>query len=417
MSDVTTEVREGDCKEVMGDMEDDSIHAITTDPPYGLEFMSRDWDDLGSKANAQVNWHQEWMEKAYDVLKPGGHMLVFGGNRTHHYVMMAAEFAGFEIRDTITWHYGSGYPKGVNVDKKIDEMNEEEREVIGTKTFTQGGGNSLNMREGEEREVEHEYTKPSSEEAEKWEGWNSTLKPATEYVLVARKPMSEGTIAENVLKHGTGAYNVDACRIGDIEREKQRSTGEKVSENTSMSGANTEREVIGIKEGRHPANVVFDAIEAGKLDEIVGDLPGPWGSNSDSVNSESSIFGVSGGVDNEKWASDSGGPSRYFYTSKASKKERTVDGELENDHPTVKPVDLMEWLVRLVTKEGQRVLDPFSGSGTTVLATWNTARSGVGIERESKHAETARERLEANKTNRSAVGTKPTHDHGSALEW
>ena len=225
MVDVSTDIREGDCREVMGDMEDNSVHAIVTDPPYGLEFMDRDWDDLtdwrtggdfsspgigeretdwpsfggGDTANAtcsncggrergenececddpdfkvkgrdaaesraqkrtqqataQVNWHRRWMEQAFDVLKPGGHMLVFGGNRTHHYVMMAAEFAGFEVRDTITWHYGTGYPKGTNVGKDIDKRKDADREVVDTKTFTQGGGNALNMREGEKREVEHE---------------------------------------------------------------------------------------------------------------------------------------------------------------------------------------------------------------------------------------------------------------------
>lgn len=486
MSEITADVLEGDCLEVMESLEDESFHAIVTDPPYGLEFMDRDWDKLddwrgggefsspgigdretdwpsfgGSdtanatcqkcggrergentcdceepefhvkgepveksrkkeriqSANSQVRWHANWMSRAYDVLKPGGHMLVFGGNRTHHYVFMAAEYAGFEIRDTITWHYGSGYPKGVDVSKKIDDLLDEEREVVETKEFTQGGGNSLNMREGEAREVEHEYTEPASEEAKRWDGWNSTLKPATEYVLVARKPMSEGTVAENILKHGTGAFNVDACRI-DAEDKNDFPEGD--YGDRGMYGSPGMRKSDTEHKGRWPANVVFDAIEAGRLDLITGDTPGSGYSDGKSYDTarEGNVFQQMGLNQNKSGGYiDSGGPSRYFYTSKASKSERTVGGNVENDHPTVKPIDLMEWLVKLVTQPEQKVLDPFVGSGTTVMATWNLGRNGVGIERESEYAQIARERVEANKTNRSQVGSKPTHDHASALEW
>jgi site-specific DNA-methyltransferase (adenine-specific) len=473
----------------MADMEDNSIEAIVTDPPYGLEFMDRDWDDLtdwrtggdfsspgigerdrdwpsfggGDTANAtcancggrergenececddpdfqvkgedaaksraqkrtqqataQVNWHRLWMEEAFDVLKPGGHMLVFGGNRTHHYVMMAAEFAGFEVRDTITWHYGSGYPKGTNVGKDIDKKKDADREVVGTKTFTQGGGNALNMREGEEREVEHQYTEPATEEAEQWDGWNSTLKPATEFVLVARKPMSEGTVAENILEHGTGAFNVDACRIPtDDDTSKTYEWDGDYSldgDSENFSYSEGEKTTGGHPGGRHPANVVFDEENAERLDEEVGELEG--GAHPGKRRTTGYEGGLTqGDTGHERIETGSGGPSRYFYCSKASKKERTLDGEVDNDHPTVKPVDLMEWLVRLVTAEGQTVLDPFVGSGTTLMATWNTARNGIGIERESKHAETARERVEKNRTNGTVAGSKPTHDHGSALDW
>jgi site-specific DNA-methyltransferase (adenine-specific) len=483
MVDVSTDIREGDCREVMGDMEDNSVHAIVTDPPYGLEFMDRDWDDLtdwrtggdfsspgigeretdwpsfggGDTANAtcsncggrergenececddpdfkvkgrdaaesraqkrtqqataQVNWHRRWMEQAFDVLKPGGHMLVFGGNRTHHYVMMAAEFAGFEVRDTITWHYGTGYPKGTNVGKDIDKRKDADREVVDTKTFTQGGGNALNMREGEKREVEHEYTEPATEEAEKWDGWNSTLKPSTEFVLVARKPMSEGTVAENILEHGTGAFNVDACRI---PAEDKQDFPEGDYGDRGMYGSPGERKSDTEEKGRHPPNAIFDAENAAILDARNPETSSPSGYSVRQASENRAMSGPNTERVGKNGHGDSGGVSRYFYCSKASKAERTLDGAVDNDHPTVKPVDLMEWLVQLVTAEEQRVLDPFVGSGTTLMATWNMARDGVGIERESKHAETARERVEANKTNRTVAGSKPTHDHSSALDW
>lgn len=381
MSDVFTEIHHGDCVEVMGDMEEESVHAIVTDPPYGLAFMSRSWDDFDPQE--YEDFCRDWAEAAYDALKPGGHLLAFSGNRTHHRMMTGVEKAGYEIRDTITWHYASGMPKGRNVSKAIDDEMDVEREVSRTKTFTQGGGNALNMREGEEHEVEHEYTEPGSDEAKKWDGWNTTLSPATEFVVVARKSLAADTVEENVLTHGTGALNIDGTRPDG---------------------------------GRWTANVVYDEAEAAQLDEEVGEL------SSGAYPSERNTAGYEGGfkqgeTGHSRVETDAGGPSRYFYTSKAKQSERSVDGSVDNPHPTVKPIDLMEWLVKLVTHEKQIVLDPFLGSGTTLMATWNMGRSGIGIERNDEHVETARERVEANKSDRSAVGTKPTHDHESALEW
>lgn len=385
MSIETNRIITGDSMEVLDDLEAESVHAVVCDPPYGLNFMSRSWDDFEPKEYQE--WCEQWARKVKRVLKPGGHLLAFSGNRTHHRAFTGIEDAGFEIRDTITWHYGSGFPKASDISKTIDKRADAEREVLNTVEYesamsgeTYDAGNRSGKMSGT-----HEITAPATDAAKQWDGFKTALKPATEYVVVARKPF-DGATADCVLEHGTGALNVNGCRINTDDELEYTVTNQRGGH---VGGDNSQQSEPRSPEGRYPSNVVFDAQQADALDRANdttkagnGDGGGEGGIWSESVDGEpvSREYG------------DKGGVSRYFYTSKASKAERTLDGKIENAHPTVKPQDLMEWLVTLATAEGQAVLDPFAGSGTTCKAAKELGREFIGIERDPDHADIARVR-------------------------
>ena len=204
-------IHNGDCIETMNAMPPESVDAIVTDPPYGLGFMGKKWDGLPPSL--------EWAEACYRVLKPGGHIAAFGGTRTWHRLAVAIEDAGFEMRDSLAWLYGSGFPKSHDVSKAIDKLAGAEREVIRARTYeqTDGGGYSGNLNTSKPRSESSEITAPATPEAEQWDGWGTALKPAFEPIVLARKPLAAKTVAANVLEHGTGAINVDATRIaGDM---------------------------------------------------------------------------------------------------------------------------------------------------------------------------------------------------------
>jgi site-specific DNA-methyltransferase (adenine-specific) len=347
-----------DCLEGMKLLDDNSIDSIVTDPPYELGFMGKKWDSTGIAYNVDV-----WRE-CLRVLKPGGHLLAFGGTRTYHRMACAIEDAGFEIRDQIQWIYGSGFPKSHDISKAIDKKFGAERKIVGLKPYSSDGsirGNSYN-KGGYER-VQLPITAPATPEAQEWEGWGTALKPANEPIVLARKPLSEKTVAENVLKWGTGGLNIDGCRIGtDIVGWGGRpSSGYSGGLDTDTSGK--PRPV----EGRFPANVILDE-EAGRM------------------------------LDEQQE-----GASRCFYCAKASKKER---GE-GNNHPTVKPVSLIKYLVTLVTPPDGVCLDPFMGSGTTAVACINTKRNYIGFELDKDYYKVAKERLEAVKNQVSMFTNKP----------
>jgi site-specific DNA-methyltransferase (adenine-specific) len=355
---------------------DDSIDAVVTDPPYGLGFMGKEWDDLPPG----LPFAQECLR----VLKPGGHMLAFGGTRTFHRLACAAEDAGFEIRDSIAWLYGSGFPKSLDVSKAIDKAAGATREVTGTirtRDLSRHGGEIKgDMLVGVSRgSAEVPITTPATPDARAWEGWGTALKPAFEPVVVARKPLA-GTVAANVLAHGTGALNIDGCRVGDDERERQRSTGELISGNSSMSGGNYGREIVGTVTGRWPANVVLDESQAAELDQQSGELT--------SGSRRAGTYGLMGYMgadvaDMPAVEGDSGGASRFFYVAKADQGQRVrINGVA---HPTVKPLALMRWLARLVTPPGGVVLEPFAGSGTTVEACVLEGFRCIAIEREAEY--------------------------------
>jgi len=393
-------IHTGDAFDVLPELPAESIHACVTDAPYGLAFMGRDWDDFEPKEYQE--WCERWAREVKRVLKPGGHLLAFSGNRTHHRLFTGVEDAGFEIRDTITWHYGGGFPKASDISKTIDKRADAEREVVGEKTTPDGKPYSERKKqfqtegshEGYQRPSDdnprNELTAPATDAAKEWDGFKTGLKPATEYVVVARKPFDSATV-DCVLEHGTGALNIDGTRIESGERPQRESGTETHDRNmwdeTSTIG-NGSKATGTTTEGRYPSNVVFDETEAERLDREVGERD-----TGDTVTrSNSQFLKHHDGREGEAYE-DGGGPSRYFYTSKASKAERTLDGQIDNAHPTVKPADLMEWLVTLVTAEGQIVLDPFTGSGTTCRAAKDLGREFVGIERQAKWADVARVRV------------------------
>ena len=701
----TNLIHTGDAFDVLPDLPDESIHAVVTDPPYGLAFMGRDWDDF--KPREYQEWSERWARECKRVLKPGGHLLAFSGNRTHHRLFTGVEDAGFEIRDTLTWHYGClsedtevltpdgwrthdeitdgddvvafdpgeetfnveatnrvfrydhdgemvrftsphtdqlltpnhrvlhrkgggwktsyaggfyGYTElpvihgakentsrgtGRNAGSNVCELREHVSQAAGpggreqllrskllrrvgingrgdsrtpTEHSTEGGevprgagttergnerreqpgvegrrylqaskgelqagdygsvparvrgngagervragtpleggkgvgaaahvhgsgtpqgprqsqqrlrefgavaqqpatqvsrgeprgvpvgttvartsrvaysgtvwcvnvpssyfvarrngkvfitGNSgfpkasdvsktIDKRAGAERELGEKYhnpdgttrdydnyddhndvyqpsddgndarreTIPTTDAAKKWDGWKTGLKPATEFVVMARKPY-DGATADSVLEHGTGALNIEACRIGTYERTNP---GQGTADGVDYGTKVYEGETV---EGRYPSNLIFDEVAAGQLDNEVGDTPGAGYEHGGEFDSGE---GATYDLNDQKSDGyvDQGGPSRYFYTSKATKSERTLDGKIDNAHPTVKPTDLMEWLVKLVTAENQIVLDPFCGSGTTCMAAKNLNRQFIGIERQDKWADVARVRV------------------------
>lgn len=338
----------GDCLEQLKGHKDSSIDAVVTDPPYGLAFMGKKWDyDVPSV--------ELWRE-VFRVLKPGGHVLSFGGTRTYHRMVVNIEDAGFEIRDQVMWIYGSGFPKSLNVGKKHPE----------------------------------------------WQGWGTALKPANEPIVLARKPLEKGlTVAENVLKWGVGALNIDGTRIGYAsEADKKNDTDalERFNSTSGKSGtfiASTSiaPNLSGTAQGRWPANVLFDEDAAKMLDvEAFKDCGGEIGT----------------------------GPSRFFYVAKTSKRERNAGlegmplkaqgayGEFAGDgrgrqtehqptanyHPTVKPIKLMEYLCKLITPPGGTILDPFMGSGSTGCAAVKLGFRFIGIEREPEYLEIAKRRIE-----------------------
>jgi len=407
----------GDCLEILRTFEDNCVDSVVTDPPYGLSFMGKHWD-------YDVPTVEIWKE-CLRVLKPGGHLLSFAGTRTYHRMAVNIEDAGFEIRDMIAWVYGSGFPKSLDVSKAIDKMAGAERKqiLIPTKLGNlpeQAGANSL-VATGMT-----DISEPITESAKQWSGWGTALKPALEPICVARKPLI-GTVAENVLKYGTGGINVDGCRL-DVHGRK---TGTVNSEAQNGSG-NCYRGSDGKKQmeydlqnqGRWPANVIHDGSE-----EVVAGFPNVGNGNNGMPynycgrqysNKNTSMFNGDKPNSNSNF-NDSGSAARFFYCAKASKAERNAGCEglppgeppasarskpaegrqnalgepRSNHHPTVKPLALMRYLCRLVTPPNGIILDPFFGSGSTGKAAKLEFFNYIGIEREKEYCEIAQKRIDA----------------------
>jgi len=384
-----------DCVEGMKLLDDNSIDSIVTDPPYELGFMGKKWDSTGIAYNVEL-----WKE-CLRVLKPGGHLLAFGGTRTYHRMTCAIEDAGFEIRDCIQWIYGSGFPKSMDISKAIDKQAGAEREVIGEYQTHDIRNNGLMDKKGS---MTVSITKAATPEAQQWEGWGTALKPANEPIVLARKPISEKTIAENVMKWGTGGLNIDGCRIGTEEiKTYGKRKGQGVSLEWSKYTSPEGYEGV-IHRGRFPANVILDE-EAGRmLDEQSGISKSTGGSGEKSRGAlGKNVYGkysLNIKTSNAGGLGDTGGASRFFYCAKASKKER---GE-GNKHPTVKPVKLMEYLITLVTPPNGIVLDPFFGSGTTGIAAVNLGYNYIGFEISKEYCIIAEKRISQMKR---AIKTHP----------
>lgn len=391
-------VHHGDCLEILPNLPVDSVDAVVCDPPYNLTFMGKDWDRHATPAVYQ-EWCLTWAHECQRILKPGGHMLAFGGSRTWHRLVCAIEDAGFEIRDSIAWLYGSGFPKSLDVSKAIDKAAGATREVVGSKldlpgyhlsepgkdNGVLGGGHGLHV-DPDARLTASQVTAPATDAAAQWQGWGTALKPAFEPIVVARKPLA-GTVAANVLAHGTGALNVDACRVGDEQRvNPPRLTNAGVAMGDGWRPDAQPTTAV----GRWPANVVLDDTVADQLDKQSGNSTG----GQSGTRRAGSEFGQSSGWNNHANRDteltrygDSGGASRFFpvfrYTAKAPTSERpTADGVA---HPTVKPLELMRWLVRLVTPPAGVVLDPFAGSGTTGEAAIHEHKHAILIERDPEY--------------------------------
>lgn len=408
----------GDCRERMRDLPEGSVEAVVCDPPYELGFMGRAWDRSG------VAYDEDLWREVLRVLKPGGHLAAFGGTRTYHRMAVAIEDAGFEIRDQLAWVYGSGFPKSLDVSKAIDKAAGAEREIVGTVKHRdirngQGRGYGEGIQraqrgDGPVEYLDHPITAPATDAAREWQGWGTALKPSWEPICLARKPL-QGTVAANVLAHGTGALNIDGCRIehgDDVDLEAvQRQQSQPVS-GFNMAASKHGAEVPMYKPGgRWPANLCHDGSE-----EVLAGFPESSGGH-DPANSKSSPFGgVNNSPRDERQWSDSGSAARFFYCAKADGGERAYkclicglvvvqqsdqnchcrdeNGERRTTaHPTVKPIDLMCWLVRLVTPTGGTVLDPFMGTGSTGLAAHMEQMNFIGCEMDADYLEIAERRL------------------------
>jgi len=393
----TNKIYNMNCLEGLKLLDDNSIDSIVTDPPYELGFMGKKWDNTGISYNVDL-----WKE-CLRVLKPGGHLLSFGGSRTYHRMACAIEDAGFEIRDQIMWVYGSGFPKSRNISKDMDievpaapgrkaiskrEKVKAESDML-SQWHVQNGyrKDQQSLHLAEEGLLTTTSNIPVSENAIKWDGWGTCLKPAHEPIVVARKPLSEKKVADNVLKWNTGGINIDDCRIELNGDYKSKSNGRPsltgLGDNYNPDNANKPDDV-----GRFPANIIFDK-EAGRLlDEQSGTLKS--GKNATRKNPNAKGYHGNWGTGQEMTTyGDSGGASRFFYCAKSSKKER---GEY-NSHPTVKPLSLIKYLVTLVTPLNGICLDPFEGSGTHALSCKELGFNYIGFEMEDAYCEIAMKRI------------------------
>lgn len=490
-------VHGGDCIGVMKTLADNSVDAVVTDPPYGLEFMGRDWDGAdgfrrslneadagrdsvfgrtsqhapeyktgshwqtgagfskpgigeretewpsfsggefgganptcvtcGGRARGKKKcacaepewrvkgvapagrlfnmltyqqWCEAWAREALRCLKPGGHIAAFGGTKTYHRLACAIEDAGFEVRDQLAWMYATGFPKSHDVSKGIDKAAGARRKETGEirRAGIVRGGTGDEWSAGAfashaEELKQVRITSPSTDAARSWDGWGTALKPAWEPICLARKPLGEGAVAANVLRWGTGAINIDGCRIaGETPSAERRPSG--IAPSSCRPGEYGDGHAIqnrisperwletrpGEILGRWPANIVHDGSA-----EVLAAFPDSAGAQGNVTGLEPSEChsGVySGPHDRQAFAArgDSGSAARFFYSAKADKDDR-----LGSKHPTVKPVDLMQWVCRLICPPGGTVLDPMAGTGTTGEAAWREGFNAILIERETEY--------------------------------
>jgi DNA modification methylase len=414
----------GNCLELLKTLDDNSVDSIVTDPPYGLSnhklddvigclsawisgesynpnkkgFMGKEWD-------AWVPGPEIWRE-ALRVLKPGGHILAFAGTRSMDLMCISIRLAGFELRDSIgwahdeggapllSWVYSSGFPKSLDISKAIDKAEGAlENQSVGFNVAGKNSGLGVIQRK-ELRSDNPDYKKysPSTESAQQWQGWGSALKPSWEPIILARKPLDE-TLVSNVLKYGTGGINIDDCRIDGKPpsvAQPNLNRGLPGIYNWTIKGRNGE---MSEASGRWPANTIIDGSE-----EVVSLFPitkPAKAAHRGEGKGKSNVYGVYGGESTVRGHDDTrGSAARFFYCSKASKKDR----EEYNDHPTVKPNDLMRYLCRLITPPGGIVLDCFMGSGSTGKAALMEDFHFIGIEMDEHYCEIADKRLSSIKT-------------------
>ena len=379
---------DADCLDAMKRMPDNSIDAIVTDPPYGLSFMGKNWDH-------GVPGVEFWKE-ALRIAKPGSHLLAFGGTRTYHRLACAIEDAGWEIRDCVMWVYGSGFPKSMDISKAIDKKFGQEREKFPNPLANKQTSQKGTLAHGDRNGNSYISPIPVSKEAKKWNGWGTCLKPAYEPVIMARKPLG-GTVVDTVLKYGTGGINIDECRVPyDGETICTHSKNAKSDIYGEYNPVATHQS-NGQKLGRFPANVIHDG-----SDEVLEVFPdnvkgGTWNNTKGARHFENN--GKPTEYTNKGSDNSVGSAARFFYCAKASKSEKGKD----NPHPTVKPLELMKYLIKMVAPKGALVLDPFMGSGSTGVAAIQIDRRFIGIEKEPEYFKIAESRLEKAKLETSDV--------------
>ena len=418
-----------DCRHGLAMLPDNSVDAVVCDPPYELGFMGHAWDRSGIAYDVAM-----WRE-ALRVLKPGGHMLAFSGSRTYHRMTCAIEDAGFEVRDSIMWVYGSGFPKSLDISKAIDKIFGAERQVVGQQ-FRAATGRDEGYGFGESFDI----TAPATLAAQIWEGWGTGLKPAHEPICVARKPMAADTVAANILAHGVGGINIDGCRVPiDPVADASQLRTMRVSQHDGADGwgmnttrANPTARVLGM-EGRWPANFIHDGSP-----EVLALFPETAPSKSGGKSGSTAIWGDGsakklerGGFDDAgsaarffqqcHWTQEDLEAALFYYCAKASKRDKDeglgeefaeragsanlrqngglskakTEFKLRNQHPTVKPTELMRYLCRLVTPPGGLIVDPFAGSGSTGKAATLEGFQFIGFELDPQYAAIANARLEA----------------------
>ena len=398
----------GDCIEVMAGLPDNSLDSIICDPPYLISFMSKSFDTQhkslpGSNEGQKMQeWHRRWVTEAYRILKPGGHLAAFGGDRTHHRLMSAMEDVGFELRFGLYWCYGSGFPKSMDASKALDQHfgMKDKREVVGLSNRHGGGINNNYM--GMTKETSNAITKPYHPLAKQYSGYGTALKPATEIIAIGRKPMI-GTLAENLLEWGCGAMNLDACRVGneEITTNGYRAATGQTWNAGGMLAANVQREPTQ-HIGRFPPHLLHDGSDVVK--KCFPDARSNCNKTNDKSGHKNKYVG--GTLLNKVSSScytDSGSASRFFpslpydeedcatifYCAKASKSDR---GDF-NNHVSVKPTNLMKWICRLLTPKGGTLLDPFMGSGSTLKAAVLENFTCIGIEMDADYFAIAEARV------------------------
>lgn len=446
MTEPTGRIIQGDSLVVLRTLPAESIHAVVTDPPYGLHFMGKTWDQFGAGKNGNKKdrgGYKDGRERphlgagTYDprrnaeygrfmqavgrelfrVLKPGGHLLMFGAPRRHHWQGVALELAGFEVRDTVCWLFGQGFPKGLNVERALAEATCPLPGRHFWWDYTLERAQAEDAKHGRAPRPD-DHVCPTTSESAPYDGYNVALKPGWEPIIVARKPF-RGTVAANVLEHGTGAINVGAARLEGGKRHPGNYVDRRSDCEVYGTYADSDRSAFDSTIGRWPANVAHDGSdEVLAAFEAFGERPGAVSNGRTGVRNVT--YGPLGGMPQRPGPGDTGSAARFFYCGKAGRTEREAglegferkalnwsSGEqspgtfqsegternVRNNHPTVKPVALMRWLVRLVTPPGGVVLDPFAGSGTTGCACMVEGVGFVGVEKEPDYVRIAEARL------------------------
>lgn len=351
---MTWQILQGDNRDTLKTLADNSIDAIVTDPPYGIDFLGKAWD-----ANTGA---LETYQECLRVLKPGGHILAFSAARTYHHLAVTLEQAGFEIRDQIMWIYSSGFPKSQDIGRSIQRslgVEEYEEFIDTTKNAGFGQMDVARQKVGQEwstKETQVGKAKVTDPEAQKWEGWGTALKPAHEPIALARKPMKI-SIAKNCQTHGVGALNIDACRVPMAE-------GDKFDIRVYNENQNNEKRDTELTDIEYGEYIIQQPNELGRFpSNVLGDIAEPY--------------------------------QKYFYCPKVSRSERHIKEKIDNNHPTVKPIELMQYLIKLITPPGGLVLDPFNGSGSTGCAAVELGFNYIGCELDPAYVAITEKRITA----------------------